>query len=213
MTVAAVLFDIGGILEKTPDLGVTAKWEALLGLGPGELDRRMGDVWRAGSIGTVSEAQVTEALASRLRLDGTTCEAFLADMWREYLGTADIELIDYARTLRPRYRTGIISNSFVGAREREQAAYGFEDLVDDIVYSHEVGFQKPDARIYELACRRLHVEPAATVFVDDRQEAVDGAAAVGLRAVLHTGDSAETIRALRRLLLPTDQSSAGRSDR
>ena len=44
----------------------------------------------------------------------------MADLWREYLGTANTELIEYARRLRPRYRTGILSNSFVGAREREQ---------------------------------------------------------------------------------------------
>jgi hypothetical protein len=67
----------------------------------------------------------------------------MADIWREYLGTANKELIDYARRLRPRYRTGILSNSFVGARQREQAAYGFEDLVDEIVYSYEVGMSSP----------------------------------------------------------------------
>ncbi len=59
-------------------------------------------------------------------------------------GTANTDLIEYARRLRPRYRTGILSNSFVGAREREQAAYGFEDLVDEIIYSHECGMSKPD---------------------------------------------------------------------
>ncbi len=70
----------------------------------------------------------------------------MADIWREYLGTANTELIEYARQLRPRYRTGILSNSFVGAREGEQAAYGFEDLVDEIIYSHEAGMSKPDPR-------------------------------------------------------------------
>jgi hypothetical protein len=54
-------------------------------------------------------------------------------------GLYPTELIGYARWLRPRYRTGLVSNSFVGAREREQAAYGFEDLVDEIIYSHWCG--------------------------------------------------------------------------
>jgi putative hydrolase of the HAD superfamily len=45
-----------------------------------------------------------------------------------------------------------LSNSFVGAREREQAAYGFEDLVDEIVHTHEVGMSKPDPQIYALVC-------------------------------------------------------------
>ncbi len=46
--------------------------------------------------------------------------------------------------IRAEHRTGILSDSFAGAREREQAACGFEGLVDEIVYSHEVGMSKPD---------------------------------------------------------------------
>jgi epoxide hydrolase-like predicted phosphatase len=185
MTIEAIIFDIGGVLEITPDLGVTRNWESRLGLGSGELDDRMHDVWRGGSIGTISEEAVRQAAQERLGLDDEEREAFIADIWREYLGTANTELIEYARRLRPRYRTGILSNSFVGAREREQAAYGFEDLVDEIVYSHESGMSKPDLRIYALACARLKTEPARTVFLDDSQPCVDGAIKAGLHAVLY----------------------------
>jgi FMN phosphatase YigB (HAD superfamily) len=41
--------------------------------------------------------------------------------------------------LRPRYRTAIFSNSFVGAREKERERYGFEDLTDLVVHSQEIG--------------------------------------------------------------------------
>ncbi len=61
MTIQAVVFDIGGVLEIIPDLGVTGMWESRLGLGPGELDKRMYNVWRGGSIGTVSERDVHQA--------------------------------------------------------------------------------------------------------------------------------------------------------
>jgi len=155
MAIRAVVLDIGGVLEITPDLGVIQMWEARLGLSAGELSERMHDVWAGGSIGTITEAAVHQATRDRLGLDEHQVAAFMADIWRQYLGTPNTELIEYARQLRPRYRTGILSNSFVGAREKEQAAYGFEDLVDDIVYSHEAGMNKPDARIYVLACARL----------------------------------------------------------
>src|SRR5258708_8888009 len=83
----------------------------------------------------------------------------MGQMWQVYLDVANTELIEWARTLRPAYRTGILSNSFVGAREREHAAYGYGDLVDDLVYSHEVGMVKPGPRIYALPCSRLGVSP------------------------------------------------------
>jgi putative hydrolase of the HAD superfamily len=154
MTIHAVVFDIGGVLEITPDLGWVPAWESRLGLAPGELGERMADAWRGGEVGTVSEAEVQQAARQRLGLDERQLTEFMADLWRDYLGTANTELIEYARRLRPRYRTGILSNSFVGAREREQEAYGFEDLVDELVYSHECGLRKPDPRSYALVCAR-----------------------------------------------------------
>lgn len=199
MAIRAVVFDIGGVLEITPDLGVTPMWETRLGLPAGELNERMHDAWTGGSIGTITEDAVHQALRDRLGLDEQQVAAFMADIWREYLGTPNTELIEYARQLRPRYRTGILSNSFVGAREKEQASYGFEDLVDDIVYSHEAGMNKPDARIYALTCTRLDVRPDETVFVDNTVYCVAGAREAGMHAV-HFRHNAQVIKDIERLL-------------
>ena len=199
MTMTAVVFDIGGVLEITPDLGWAPAWESKLGLAPGEIGRRMGDAWRDGGIGAISEAEVRQAARERLVLDEGQLAEFMADLWRDYLGTANTELIEYTSRLRPRYRTGILSNSFVGAREREQAAYGFEDLVDEIVYSHECGLSKPDPQAYALVCARLRVEPAQTVFVDDTEVCVEGARQAGLHAVLYR-DNAQAIGEIEGLL-------------
>src|SRR5579859_3120865 len=206
MAIRAVVFDIGGVLEITQDLSptrsqdsITRAWEARLGLAPGEIDERMRDAWIGGSIGTITLDDVHQALRERVGLDDEQLAAFMGGMWREYLGTANAELIEYARGLRPRYRTGILSNSFVGAREQEQEAYGFEDLVDEIVYSHECGMSKPDPRIYALTCERLGVRPDQTVFIDDYAPNVVAAGQAGLHGVHHTVN-ATTIGEIERFL-------------
>jgi putative hydrolase of the HAD superfamily len=206
VAIRAVVLDIGGVLEITQDLSptrsqdsITRSWETRLGLPTGEIDVRMRDAWIGGSIGTITLDDVHQALRDRVGLDEEQLAAFMADLWREYLGTANTELIEYARGLRPRYRTGILSNSFVGAREQEQAAYGFVDLVDDIVYSHECGMSKPDPRIYALTCERLGVRPEETVFVDDYVPNVTAATEAGLHAV-HFTDNATVIGEIKRLL-------------
>ena len=197
--IRAVVFDIGGVLEITPDLGIHRLWETRLGLPAGEMDERMADVWMGGSIGAISLKDVHQAIKDRLGLDEQQLAAYMADVWREYLGSANAELIDYARRLRPRYRTGIVSNSFVGAREREQAAYGFEDLVDEIVYSHEVGMSKPDPRIYALVCERLDTRPTEMIFLDDTQACVAGANEAGIHAI-HYRNNAQAIEEIEALL-------------
>jgi putative hydrolase of the HAD superfamily len=101
--------------------------------------------------------------------------------------------------LRPRYRTAIISNSFVGAREKEREKYQMENRAELIVYSHEVGMRKPDARIYALTCSKLGVSPAETVFVDDRFDNVEAARDAGMQAVMFF-DSAQAIAEIDNLL-------------
>lgn len=188
--VRAVAFDIGGVLEFTPETGWAARWEERLGLPPGELGRCLGSVWRAGAIGTLSELQVERAICEILDFSPPQADDLMADMWQEYVGTPNTELIEYARGLRGRRRTGIISNSFVGARQRERDLYHFEDLADAIVYSHEVGVAKPDPLIFRLACEALEVEPGELVFVDDIQGHVDAARALGIQGILFTGNAA-----------------------
>lgn len=206
MAIRAVVFDIGGVLEITPDMDFDRRWEARLGLPAGEIGQRLGDVWDAGTVGTVTEDEVHQAISDRLSLVREQAEAIMADMWVQYLGAGNTELIEYARGLRPQYRTGILSNSFVGAREREQDAYGFEDLVDEIVYSHEVGMSKPDPRIYELTCARLDVRPEEMLFLDDMDFAVAGAREAGIHAI-HYRDNAQAITEIEALLMTSTSTS------
>ncbi|MYT71878.1 MULTISPECIES: HAD family phosphatase [unclassified Streptomyces] len=192
MTAACVILDIGGVLEITPDTGWVERWEERLKLPLGTVHDRMRDVWRAGSVGSISEREVHEQVAARLGLDASQSEAFMADLWAEYLGTPNEDLIDYVRGLRGRCRLGILSNSFVGARERETALYHFDALVEQIVYSHELGIEKPDPRAFEAACAALDVRPANCLFIDDAAPNVEAARAAGMQAHLFE-DNARTI--------------------
>jgi putative hydrolase of the HAD superfamily len=196
MSIEAVLFDIGGVLERNPRTGWEQRWADELGMSLGEFERRLAPVRRPGSLGQVTLHGAERRIASVFGLDDAALRRFMDDFWAEYLGTLNEELTGYFGSLRTRYRTGIVSNSFVGAREREQAAYGFEDLCDEIVYSHEVGCMKPDPRIYEIALQRLDVSGDRTVFLDDVQANVDGAVAVGIEAIRFV-DTEQAIRELR----------------
>ncbi len=104
-------------------------------------------------------------------------------MWQEYLGSLNVELFAWFRGLRPRCQIGLLSNGFVGAREREQERYGFHQACDLLVYSHEVGLAKPDPEAYALTARRLGACPEEIVLLDDTPVAFDGARAAGWHAV------------------------------
>ena len=69
-------------------------------------------------------------------------------------------------------------------------AFLFTDIFDGVVVSGQEGLVKPDPRIYQVAIQRFGLDPERTFYVDDRQENVDAANALGLRGHLFTGAGA-----------------------
>ena len=80
--------------------------------------------------------------------------------------------------------TNFSGEFFPGFRAREAAMF---DRFRGIVVSGDERLVKPDAAIYRLALDRFGLDPARTVFIDDNQANVAGAAAVGLVALHFTG--------------------------
>jgi epoxide hydrolase-like predicted phosphatase len=100
-------------------------------------------------------------------------------------------------------RTGLLSN----ADGLGDTGFGGDDgpggadlgkLFDDVLLSGDVGFGKPDARIYLLAAERLGLVPEECVFVDDLAHNVLGAVRVGMVGVHHQ-DMATTLTELTAL--------------
>jgi len=202
MPISAVVFDVGGVLERVDDMSWLEPWGRRVGITVDEIGRRlspfeMDDLIATGAMG---EAEFRSRYAEILELDDAGADTFMAQMWDWYCGELDQEMYDFAAGLRPAYRTAILSNSADGARREEQTRYAFEQLVDVIVYSHEVGLAKPDPRIYRHTERVLGVAPDEIVFVDDTALVVEAARACGWHAVRHDAETARTIEMVRAVL-------------
>ena len=150
--------------------------------------------------GGISEAQLRAMYAAALGLDDAQADEMMAEMWDAYCGELDVELYEFAASLRPAFATAILSNSADGARREEQHRYGFEELVDTIVYSHEVGLAKPDPAVFRLTEERLGVEPHEIVFLDDHDGHVEAARRLGWNAVRHRS-TPDSIREITELLV------------
>ncbi|MEU4801857.1 HAD-IA family hydrolase [Actinosynnema sp. NPDC023587] len=85
------------------------------------------------------------------------------------------------RARRHGLRTAILSNADGLWAPPDE----WRDLFDVVITSGEVGYAKPDRRIYLLAAARLGLDPGRCVFVDDLAVNVRGAAAAGMVGVHH----------------------------
>jgi HAD superfamily hydrolase (TIGR01509 family) len=186
--VRAVIFDIGGVLEKVgPPLSWLGPWLDGLSLTADDLGQAIERAAPAGLVetGALRESQYRSQIATGLGLTPGQERRFFTGMWDWYCGELDPELAGFAASLRPRCRTAILSNSADGARREEHARYRFADCFDPVLYSHEIGVAKPDPACYLLACQALDLPPGQVAMVDDVPAFIAGARAAGMHGVLH----------------------------
>jgi putative hydrolase of the HAD superfamily len=134
-------------------------------------------------------------LFDRLGVRGARPEPH-AEAVRRLLGAESLRVYDDAPPVldwlrRRRIPVGIVSNWQRGLSHfcRE---LGLLERVDFVVASAEVGLEKPDRRIFELAARRMGLAPEAMIHVGDHPiEDVGGAREAGFSALLLTRDTAE----------------------
>ena len=183
MAIRAVLFDFGGVLVRTEDDSGRRKWEERLGLPRGALERLIleSDVSVQAMVGRVPEEAVWQHVARTLGLNLAELDELRRDFWAG--DRLDPLLLSFLHSLRPRYRTGLLSNAWSNARDVFTGKYGLGEVMDVLVISAEEGVMKPEARIYHIAVERLGVRPDEAVFVDDLAENVAGARKAGLHGI------------------------------
>ena len=197
--IKGVIFDVGGVLLRTHDQSGRRKWETRLGLKPGELAYLVFDseLGRQAQLGQATLEEAWAWVGTYLGLSREQLASLKRDFWSgDWL---DQELCDYIRGLRPRYRTGMLSNNWASDGRAMAQELGIADCFDVFVTSAEIGVMKPDPRIYQVALDRLRISPPEGIFVDDFVENVEAARRLGMRAV-HFSDSTQARDQLNELL-------------
>ncbi|WOA59849.1 HAD family hydrolase [Bacillus mycoides] len=98
---------------------------------------------------------------------------YIQDFWNENFPkcfSIDQNTILFLNHIKRHFKVGIITN---GSTQRQKAKImntSLNEYFDTIIISEEVGFSKPDKRIFELALKKLNVQPENTLFVGDDLE-------------------------------------------
>jgi HAD superfamily hydrolase (TIGR01509 family) len=80
-------------------------------------------------------------------------------------------------------KTALLSNMPHDMVRHVRQQFDWLDQFDHLTFSAEVSLIKPDAAIYQHSLRGVGVAASEALFVDDKEPNVEGARAVGLRAL------------------------------
>jgi putative hydrolase of the HAD superfamily len=189
MPIDAVIFDFGGVILDI-DYGATVRaLSQVLKQEPGSFysQHRQSPLFDEIETGAISEEAFfrgLEAMAGR-----KVPHNELEDAWNAMLGGVRRERLDFVRDVSQHHRTFLLSNTnsiHKRAFDRTLAKVlgsceAFEQLFEKPYYSHLLGLRKPDAAIFEWVLRTHGLRPETTLFIDDSEQHIRGARALGLQ--------------------------------
>jgi glucose-1-phosphatase len=107
-------------------------------------------------------------------------------------------MVDLAHRLSERYGVYLLSNIGDLHWAHMSREYRLHQIGHGAVLSYLAGYMKPHEGIYVEAERRFSLQPAETVFIDDRAENIAAARARGWHGIVHGGYE-KTVAELRAL--------------
>jgi putative hydrolase of the HAD superfamily len=184
--IRGVILDYGGVLSLEPTEEALARLHALC-----ETDAAVfAEAWlehRHGyDLGELSAGDYWELVTGR-RYDRELLDRVVAadiDSWAQ----TDQRMVRWLGALRDAgLRVGLLSNMPREHWLHFEQRHEWLALCDHVTVSWERGAVKPDKAIYRHSIEGIGLEPAETLFVDDREDNVEAARALGLQAIRFTG--------------------------
>ncbi len=179
-----IIWDMGGVLLRTMDPAPRTELARRFGLTKNELEKVafLSDDSRIAELGQISREEHWSRVAAQFGLDPQDGHIFEDQFWAG--DQVDLDVVTFVRALRPKYKTGLLSNAWSDMRELLDGYLPHcLDAFDTSIFSYEVGLVKPDARFYQFILEKMKVEAPQAIFIDDFEINIEGALAAGMNAI------------------------------
>jgi putative hydrolase of the HAD superfamily len=98
----------------------------------------------------------------------------------------DSRMVDFAQSLRSRAKVAVLSNIPADHADVFLAAQPWMRSLDHLAFSGKINAAKPDPAAFHHCVTALHAAPADFLFIDDREENVRAAQAIGMAGHVFT---------------------------
>ena len=198
MTIRAVFFDFGGVIQRTDFQAPRQHLAERFGMDYDDIDKLVfaTESARRASVGEIQEDVHWQQVLKRLKQPASELQTIKDGFFGG--DVVDRKLVDFIRSLRENYHVGLISNAWDGMRAHLERT-GLIELFETVIISAEVGVMKPEAKIYHLALEQAQVKANEAVFVDDMPVNIEACESRGMTGILFN-DPQKSIERLKKVL-------------
>ena len=139
-------------------------------------------------VGKMTDAEFCQVVNELLSIE--LSQASFEAIWNSFLGIIKLDKLYLMLDLKEKFNVLILSNTNAIHQRAFDRRVGehipsktMADMVHTAYYSHELGLRKPDPHIYQKVIDLQNLNPAKTIFFDDRLENITAAQDSGIQAI------------------------------
>lgn len=176
-----IIFDFGDIFVNLEKQATIEEFKKLGLDGPNEELLVMNDLFERGKM---SEQQFIDGFKKFIP------EADVHQIrhaWNSVIGEFPLYRLEFLQMLSSKYRLFLLTNTDAIHISRFEHMVGvsffsdFYQCFEKVYYSFEMGMRKPESEIFNHILKKHDLSPKRTLFVDDKKENTDAAAALGIQ--------------------------------
>ncbi|MNK64690.1 Alpha-D-glucose-1-phosphate phosphatase YihX [compost metagenome] len=177
----AIIFDFGDIFIN---LDKPATISGLQKLGMTEWNNELDQLNLSFEVGAISPEDFVGGFQKQLP---NASKEDILRAWNAVLADFPFYRLEFLQELSKKYRLFLLSNTdsiHINTFETKSGVSFYKDFYDcfeKVYFSFDIGMRKPDPKIYQFVLDQNNLVAENTLFVDDKTENTDSAAALGIK--------------------------------